>query len=161
MDWHAYAGYALLALVVFRLFWGFFGGETALFAHFLSAPQRAAGYLTHLLRREPDHQVGHNPVGGWMVVVLLALLFAETLTGIFIHNDVADVGPFTEITPAPVADLITTLHSVLWQALLVAITLHVPAIGFYWVAKRQNLLVPMITGCKMLPPGVRPPTQAN
>ncbi len=161
MDWHAYAGYALLALVVFRLFWGFFGGETARFARFLAAPQRVAGHLAELLRREPDRQVGHNPAGGWMVIVLLALLLAETLTGIFINNDIADVGPFTDITPAPVADLITTLHSVLWQALLVAITLHVLAIGLYWAAKRQNLLVPMITGCKMLPPGVRPPAQAS
>ena len=161
MDWHAYAGYALLALVVFRLLWGFFGGETARFARFLAAPRRAAGHLAQLLRREPDRQVGHNPAGGWMVVVLLALLLAETLTGIYINNDIADVGPFTEITPAPVANLITTLHDVLWQALLVAVTLHILAIGLYGAAKGQNLLLPMITGCKVLPPIVRPPAQAG
>ena len=161
MDWHTYAGCALLALVVFRLLWGFFGSETAQFAHFLAAPRRAAGHLAQLLRREPDRQVGHNPAGGWMVVVLLALLLAEALTGIYINNDIADVGPFTEITPAPVANLITTLHDVLWQALLVAVTLHVLAIGLYWAAKRQNLLLPMITGCKVLPAVVRPPAHAG
>ena len=117
MDWHAYAGYALLALVVFRLLWGFFGSETARFARFIAAPRRAACHLVQLFRREPDHQVGHNPAGGWMVLLLLALLLAETLTGIYTNNDVADVGPFTELTPVPVANFITTLHDVLWQAL--------------------------------------------
>jgi cytochrome b len=92
---------------------------------------------------------------------LLALLLAETLTGIYANNDVADVGPFTELTPVPVANFITTLHGVLWQALLVAVTLHVVAVGLYWAAKRQNLLLPMITGRKMLPLGVRPPAQAG
>jgi len=161
MDWHAYAGYALLALVVFRLLWGFFGSETARFARFLAAPRRAACHLVQLLRREPDPQVGHNPAGGWMVLLLLALLLAETLTGIYTNNDIADVGPFTELTPAPVANFISTLHDVLWQALLVAVTLHVLAVVLYWAAKRQNLLLPMITGYKALPLGVRPPAQAG
>ena len=161
MDWHAYAGYALLAFVVFRLLWGFFGSETARFARFLAAPRRAAGHLAQLLQREPDRQVGHNPAGGWMVLLLLALLLAETLTGIYINNDIADVGPLTELAPAPVANFISTLHDVFWQALLVAVILHVLAVVLYWAAKRQNLLLPMITGCKVLPPGVRPPAQAG
>jgi cytochrome b len=96
-----------------------------------------------------------------MVLLLLALLLAETLTGIYTNNDVADVGPFTDLTPAPVANFIATLHDVFWLVLLVAVTLHVLAIGLYWAAKRQNLLLPMITGRKLLPPGVRPPTQAG
>src|SRR6516225_8064105 len=78
---------------------GFFGSETARFARFLAAPRRAACHLVQLLRREPDPQVGHNPAGGWMVLLLLALLLAETLTGIYTNNDIADVGPFTELTP--------------------------------------------------------------
>jgi cytochrome b len=161
MDWHAYAGYALLALVIFRLLWGFFGSETAQFARFLAAPRRAVGHLALLLRREPDHQVGHNPAGGWMVLLLLALLLAETLTGIYTNNDVADAGPLTEITPATVANFITVLHKVLWQALLAAVTLHILAVGLYWAAKGQNLLLPMISGRKVLPLAVRPPAQAG
>ena len=161
MDWHAYAGYALLALLVFRLLWGFFGSETARFAVFLAAPRRVGYHLAHLLRREPDREVGHNPAGGWIVLLLLALLLAETLTGIYTNNDVADVGPFTEITPAAVANLITDLHDVFWQALWLVATLHILAVALYWVAKRQNLLLPMITGCKMLPLAVPQPAQAG
>jgi cytochrome b len=94
-------------------------------------------------------------------MLLLALLLGETLTGICINTDVADVGPLTELAPAPVANFITTLHDVLWQALLVAMALHVLAVGLYWAAKRQNLLLPMITGCKVPPQGARPPAQAS
>ena len=161
MFWHAYAGTAVLALVVFRLLWGFFGSETARFARFLTAPRMAVRQLVHLFRPEPDRWIGHNPAGGWMVVLLLALLLGEALTGIYVDNDVADVGPLTALTPAAVADLITTLHAVLWQALLAAVVVHVVAVAVYWVAKRQNLLLPMITGCKTMPPGVRQPAQAG
>ncbi|MDE2227755.1 MAG: cytochrome b/b6 domain-containing protein [Alphaproteobacteria bacterium] len=161
MDWHARVGYALLVLVVFRLLWGFFGSETARFARFLAAPRAAARHLAHVFRREPDRQVGHNPAGGWMVLLLLALLLGETLTGIYVNNDVADHGPLTELVPAPIANLIDALHTVFWDALLAAVALHVLAIAVYWTAKRQNLVLPMITGRKTLTPGVQPPTLAG
>jgi cytochrome b len=50
--------------------------------------------------REPDRQIGHNPAGGWMVLLLLLLLLAETLTGLYVANDIVDVGPSTEFVPA-------------------------------------------------------------
>ena len=100
MDWHARAGEALLALVLFRLLWGFFGSETARFSSFLAPPRVAAAASAHVFRREPDHQVGHNPAGGWMVLLLLALLLGETLSGLYVANDVADEGPLTEWVPA-------------------------------------------------------------
>jgi cytochrome b len=157
MDWHAWVGYGLLALLFFRVLWGFFGSETARFKSFLAAPRTAVRYLMDSLRREPDRQAGHNPAGGWMVLVLLALLFAETLTGLYVNNDVADEGPLTELTPAPVADAITNLHAILWNALLAAVALHLLAILVYAVAKGHNLLLPMITGRKNLPKEVRAP----
>jgi cytochrome b len=157
MLWHLWAGYALLALVLFRLLWGLFGSETARFARFLVSPGTAARYLGHVWRREPDRQVGHNPAGGCMVLLLLA----EALTGLYINNDVADVGPFTAIAPAWVDNLITDLHDVFWQALLAAIALHVAAVIVYWGVKRQNLLLPMISGRKILPAHVRPPMMAR
>jgi cytochrome b len=161
MDWHAYAGYALLALVVFRLLWGFFGSETARFAGFLASPRAALHHLAGLFHREPDRQVGHNPAGAWMVLLLLALLFFETLTGIYINNDIADQGPFTELVPAAAANFITALHDIFWQALLAAVGLHVLAVVVYGAVKRQNLILPMITGRKILPSGVQPPVFAR
>jgi cytochrome b len=158
MQWHAWVGDALLALVLFRLLWGFFGSATARFSHFIASPERAAMHLAHILRREPDLEVGHNPAGSWMVVLLLLLLLGQGLTGIFVDNDIADVGPLTELTPAPAANLMTALHDrLLWNALLAAVALHVLAILAYGLVKRHNLLLPMITGRKTLPDGTAAP----
>ncbi|HVC61516.1 MAG TPA: cytochrome b/b6 domain-containing protein [Acetobacteraceae bacterium] len=161
MDWHALAGDALLALLLFRLAWGFVGSDTARFARFLASPRAAAHHLARLFRREPDTQVGHNPAGGWMVLLMLVLLLGQTLTGIVVNNDVADAGPLTDIMPAPIANLVTDLHDLLWDALLAAIALHVAAIVIYALAKGHHLLRPMLTGRKPLPQGNLPPRLAS
>jgi cytochrome b len=157
MVWHGWVGDVLLTLLLFRLLWGFFGSETARFSRFLASPRTAVRYLVHALRRESDRQVGHNPAGGWAVLLLLFLLLGETLTGLYVANDIVDVGPFTEITPAPVANAIAALHAIFWNALLAAIALHLLAILAYAGVKGQNLLLPMITGTKVLPESVPPP----
>lgn len=160
MDWHVRIGEALLALVLFRLLWGFFGSETARFHSFLKAPAAAWQHLRHLFRRDADLQVGHNSAGGWMVLLLLALLLGETLSGLYVNNDVADDGPLTQWVPAAIANAITALHTILWDALLAAVALHVLAIAVYAVAKGHNLLRPMLTGRKRLPERIRAPGQA-
>ena len=157
MDWHAQVGDALLALLLFRLLLGFFGSDTTRFSFFLASPTTALRYLAHMFYREPDRQAGHNPAGGWMVLVLLALLLGETLTGLYVANDVADVGPFTELVAAPIANAITVLHLVFWDALLLAMGLHVLAILVYAAAKGHNLVLPMITGWKTLPDNMPQP----
>jgi cytochrome b len=161
MGWHAWFGEALLALVLWRLLWGFFGSDTARFARFLASPRAAWHHLAQIRRRDADREPGHNPAGGWMVLVLLALLLGETLTGIYVGNDVADEGPLTELTPASIANLITALHRLLWQALLAAVVLHLLAIFIYFAVKRHNLLLPMVTGRKRLPDSVPPPRMAS
>lgn len=161
MVWHGWVGEALLALLLFRLLWGFFGSETARFSRFLTSPRTALQHVRYALLREPDRQVGHNPAGGWVVVVLLALLLAETLTGLYVANDIADEGSLTEIVPAPVANAISAAHAILWDVLLALIAFHVLAIAAYAVAKGQNLLLPMITGTKVLPASVRAPRMGS
>lgn len=161
MDWHVWIGYALLALVIFRLLWGFVGSETARFAEFLASPRVAFAHLAHLFRREPDREIGHNPAGGWMVLALLALLLGESLSGLYINNDVADDGPLTQIVPARISNLIDALHTYLWWILLAAVTLHVLAVAVYRMAKGQNLVLPMVTGRKTLPPETRAPALAG
>jgi cytochrome b len=161
MGWHERLGEALLALLLFRFAWGFVGSDTARFARFVATPAAAWRHLAHALRREPDVQAGHNPAGGWMVLLMLLLLLGETLTGLFVANDVADFGPFTAITPAPVADAIDAAHALLWDALLAAIALHVLAIIVYGIVKGQNLVWPMIAGSKRLPNSVPSPRLAG
>ena len=161
MDWHTWAGEAVLALLLFRLLWGLFGSDTARFSRFLTSPAAACRHLAHLHRREPDVGVGHNPAGGWMVIVMIVILLGQTLTGLYENNDIADEGPLTELVPARVADLIADLHRILWNALLAAIVLHVLAILSYAVVKRHNLLHPMVTGHKRLPEEIPAPRIAH
>jgi cytochrome b len=161
MDWHAVAGDAALTLVVFRLLWGFFGSGTARFSRFAAAPRAAFAHLGRIFVREPDRQVGHNPAGAWMVFFLLALLLGETLSGIYVQNDVANQGPLTEITPPRIANAISAAHRILWDALLAAVALHVLAIAVYALAKGHDLVRPMVTGIKTLPTDVAQPPVAS
>jgi len=162
MDWHGWIGSLLLALLIFRLLWGFFGSDTARFSRFIASPRIAWRHLAHILRdRGPDRQIGHNPAGGWMVLLLFALLLGETLTGVYVDNDIVNDGPLSGVTPAPVANAIEALHAIIWDVLLAAIILHVAAIAGYAVVKRHNLLLPMITGRKALPVGRPPPRLAG
>jgi cytochrome b len=161
MDWHARVGETLLTLVLFRLLWGWVGSETARFGSFLASPAAAVHHLRQMFRREADLQVGHNPAGGWMVLLLLVLLLGETLSGLYVNNDVSDAGPLTALVPAPIANAITVLHAILWDALLVAVMLHVLAIVLYAVLKGHNLLRPMLTGRKPLPESIRAPRLAQ
>lgn len=161
MLWHARFGYALLALVLFRLLWGFFGSDTARFANFHARPGTALRHLSDVLRRAPEARIGHNPAGGWMVLLLIFLMLAQTLTGLYVDNDIADQGPLTELVPAALANAISALHDdVLWDALLAAIALHVLAIAFY-AAKGANLVTPMITGRAKQQAEARPPRMAS
>ena len=96
-----------------------------------------------------------------MVVLLLALLLGETLSGLYVNNDVSDAGPLTEFVPASVANAITVLHAILWDVLLAAVVLHVLAIVLYAVAKGHNLLRPMLTGRKPLPANIGAPQSAS
>jgi len=160
IDLHVKFGETLLALVLFRLLWGFCGSETARFRSFVAKPAAALDHLRHLLRREPDDQVGHNAAGGWMVLLLLALLLVETLTGLYVYNDVADEGPLSQIAPAAVSNAISWLHAIGWNLLLAAVVLHVCAIAVYAIAKGHRLIGPMITGRKRLPASVPAPRRA-
>jgi cytochrome b len=157
MIWHAWAGYALLALVLFRLLWGFFGGETARFKSFIAGPSTALHHLYQILRAAPERGVGHNPAGGWMVLLLIVLMLAQSLTGLYVDNDIADEGPLTELVPAALANAVTALHDhILWDTLLAAIALHILAIAFY-AGKGANLVGPMITGRATTLTDARPP----
>ena len=161
MVWHGWVGEFVLVLLLFRLAWGFFGSDTAKFTRFLTSPWAAIDHLRYAFVREPDRQIGHNPAGGWMVLYLLLLLIAETLTGLYVANDIADEGPLTELVPAAAANAIEAAHKILWDVLLAAIVFHVLVIAGYAAIKGQNLVRPMITGKKTLPTSLAPPRMAN
>jgi cytochrome b len=117
--------------------------------------------LAQFRRREPDNQLGHNEAGGWMVLLLLALLAAQVVTGLFaIRKRMHVEGPLAHTVDPAVVRQMSQIHSTLFYVLLAAIVLHVAAVAAYAVFKGHNLVRPMITGKKLLPAATRAPRMA-
>ena len=161
MKLHFIAGYAVLALLLFRLVWGFVGSDTARFNRFLGSPMRVLRHLAEFTRREEDRQIGHNAAGGWMVLVLVVLLGVESISGLFTRDDDISEGPLAHHLGGAGTAFSATIHEICWNLILVAVALHLLAILAYWMVKGHNLLRPMITGKKRLPAATRPPRMAS
>jgi cytochrome b len=157
MDLHMWIGECILALLLFRVVWGFIGSDTARFTRFLRSPVAAVRHLAHLRRREPDREIGHNAAGGWMVLVMLVLIGVQTGTGLFSNDDGDTEGPLMHLVSKEQSDWLSHIHHLNFIAIEVAIALHVLAIIAYAVLKRQNLVRPMVTGTKLMPVGAAAP----
>jgi cytochrome b len=147
LEWHMRSGYAILALLAFRLAWGVVGSETARFASFLRGPRVTLAHARALMSRK-DHPVafGHTPTGGWMIVVMLAILAVQAASGLFVDDDIATQGPLAvKVSNAFVAKM-SALHSYNQWAVAVAVALHVAAIAFYQGYLGANLIGPMVHG---------------
>ena len=160
-DTHFRVGYALLALVLFRIAWGFFGSDTARFAGFLKSPRAALRHLAEFRTRAPETTPGHNPAGGWAVALLLALLLAQAGTGLMANDAIFTFGPLARRVGPDVSDAATSLHIRVWIILLAVVALHVAAVFAYAILRRTDLIGAMITGRKRLPAGTAPPRMAS
>lgn len=147
MEWHFRAGYAVLALLAFRILWGLVGTRYARFSNFLYGPSAVANYLRSGTARQGRPVVGHNPLGAYSVFALLGVLLAQALSGLFANDDIAYDGPLVKFISKEVSDRVTWYHTEVGALLIyVLVALHVLAIVFYWVGKRRNLIKSMITG---------------
>jgi cytochrome b len=157
MQYHEWSGLCVLALLLFRLLWGFAGGTHARFAAFLRGPREALAYAVALLRARPRFFAGHNPLGGWMVAALLVCLLVQTGTGLFANDDIMIEGPLAKHVSKGTSDLLTEVHGGNFVLLAALVTLHVAAALFYLLVKRDNLIRPMFTGLKQPPQGEHVP----
>jgi cytochrome b len=158
MPWHFWSGYAVLTLLIYRLMWGFVGSRTARFSDFVKGPREGLHHLTALLRPGKTDDVGHNPMGGWMVVALLLLLLVQTGTGLFAEDANMNAGPLYLVVSEKASRQLGDIHEIVSKLVLIAIILHVLAVIAYLVLKRDNLIGPMFSGKKdlNLPPGAEP-----
>lgn len=161
MTIHFLSGYSVIALLLFRLAWGFVGSETSRFSRFLKSPMAALRHLAHLHRREPDTEIGHNAAGGWMVLVMLALLAVQVSTGLFANDDGDTEGPLFNYVSKGWSDWLSHIHALNFKLIQIAVVLHVLAVLGYLVLKRHDLVRPMITGEKYLPMGTPGPALAS
>ena len=156
MQLHAFGGYAILALVVFRILWGFFGGTRARFGDFVQRPATVIRYTKSVLRGPHAAHPGHNPLGGWSVLAMLGSLLLQATTGLFANDDVMMEGPLAKHVSDRASAIATGIHDVNAAVLLALITVHVTAVLFYLLAKKEDLIVPMITGRKASAPSAGP-----
>lgn len=158
--WHMRIGTAVLGLILFRVLWGLVGSQTARFSHFVKGPGRVLGYLKALRRRDPT-PIGHNPLGGWAVVVLLLLAAAQPITGLFASDDILASGYLANDVPGRVQDAIGGLHKDLFWVLLGFVGLHVVVTIGYLPLKGENLVRWMVTGRRPAPASWREPWFAS
>ena len=161
MELHFLSGYSIIALLLFRLTWGFVGSQTARFTHFIRSPIAALRHLARLHQREPDAEIGHNAAGGWMVLVMLALLAVQVATGLCANDDGDTEGPLFNYVGKERSDWLSHIHAVNFTLIKLAVLAHVAAVLAYAVVKRHDLVRPMVTGWKRLPPGTPVPAFAS
>ncbi|MBF0434883.1 MAG: cytochrome b/b6 domain-containing protein [Magnetococcales bacterium] len=148
LRWHLWNGYAILTLLVFRIIWGFVGSSTARFTNFMTGWSEVVHYLKSTMHGNAPSYPGHNPAGGWSVAALLSLLTMQGLCGLFASDDIMASGPLNFLVSETMAGKLSTLHSVGFWLLLGMITVHLSAVFFYLLFKKDNLITPMITGVK-------------
>ncbi len=151
MTWHQRLGYAVLALLVFRLLWGLVGGRWSRFRHFVRGPGAVLDYLRG--RGRPHDEVGHSPLGALSVLAMLAVLAVQVGTGLISDDEIAFVGPLARFVASDTAYAATAFHKS-WGKLLVLglIALHIAAIAYYRLRRGKSLLPAMLHGDKPLPP---------
>jgi cytochrome b len=148
MQFHAIGGYAILTLVLFRILWGFFGGTHARFRDFVRGPAPVIRYAKSILSVPHQSHRGHNPLGGWSVLAMLGSLFLQASTGLFANDDVMMEGPLAKHVSDRASEIATAIHDVNAVVLLALVAIHLAAVLFYLLAKKENLVAPMITGRK-------------
>jgi cytochrome b len=152
MRWHLYSGYVLLILVVFRILWGFTGGTHARFASFIAGPAATLRFARRLFSREAVPQLGHNPLGGWSVMLMLASLLLQGATGLAANDGVMTEGPLANWFSIETSNALAVVHRWNFWVLVVLASLHTAAVVFHLVVKRDDVLKPMFTGVKLVPP---------
>jgi cytochrome b len=147
MDWHRWSGYAVTGLIVFRLIWGFAGSASARFASFVRGPAATLAYVRTLPSRAKTDLPGHNPLGAWSVLAILAVLAAQVVTGLFaVDIDAIEAGPLSDRVDFDTGRLFAKWHHWSFWALEALVALHIAAVAFYLAYKRANLVGAMVTG---------------
>lgn len=144
MTWHYRSGMAALALLTFRLIWGFSGSSTARFMHFFRSPRAVVLHLRG--GGSTSASAGHSPLGGYSVVAMLSTLIVQVVSGLFaVDVDGIESGPLSYLISFDLGRAAAELHEIAFTVIQMLVLLHVLAIVFYRLRGRR-LLMRMITG---------------
>jgi len=145
MSVHLISGHVVLGLLAFRLVWGFAGGRYARFANFVKGPGAVLAYTRKLKSGIGAAHPGHNPMGGWSVLAMIAALAVQTVTGLYANDDILTEGPLADTVTKATSDYLTYIHHLSSNAVYALIVLHVAAVAFY-TYKGQGIVAAMING---------------
>jgi len=147
LEYHLWSGYAVLWIVLMRLYWGLVGSSTARFVNFVRGPKAILDYAGTLHRRDTPHSYGHNALGAISIVLMLGLVLAVVGFGLFaVDVDGLYSGPLSSYVTFKQGRHLAHSHYYWFEILLWVIGLHLAAVLFYFIYKRQNLVAPMISG---------------
>ena len=148
IEWHAYFGYGVLTLLIFRITWGFVGSTHARFTSFI--PNRAK--ILNYLQGKAPKVLGHNPIGALSVFALLFVLSVQVITGLFVDDEIAFQGPLAKYVPNWVVSFLSEIHESNQVVIYTLIAIHIAAILYYKKFKGEDLIKPMISGDKEIDP---------
>lgn len=145
MQWHYYAGYGLMTVLVIRIMWGFFGSTEAKFSTFITSPVTVFRYLANIRSANTSATYHtHSPAGGYSVIALLTLMLSQAMLGLFaVETDGFDGGPLSELIDYDLALEVSQLHQLNFDILLGFVALHLLAVLFYQKILKQALIQKM------------------
>jgi len=146
LEWHMKSGYAIVALLLFRLAWGLAGSPAARFASFVRGPAATLAYARELAAGKRELPPGHNPLGGWSVAAMLACLALQAGTGLFSNDESSHEGPLASKVSDATVDRLSSIHGWNQYAILTLVVLHLAAISIYQWRLRLDVLGPMVHG---------------
>lgn len=152
-EWHLRFGFITLALILFRIVWGFIGGRQARFATFAASPSRALRSLSG--PSSSSESAGHSPLASYSVFAMLLMIGLQAVFGLFANDDISTEGPLSKYASGAVVTWMTRLHHWNQWVLIALIVLHLLAIVYYTL-RRRRLVGPMVTGDKPAGEGVGP-----
>ena len=149
MQWHIYLGYLTGALLVFRYVRGFAGPVPVRHRTLFASLRGIPAYVRRIGVRQPSGIPGHNPVGALSVIAMVLALTAQVVTGLFSEDDALfHSGPLASEVSSDIVVTMTGYHNLCAKVVLALVALHLAAIVYYHLWKRENLVAPMWHGRK-------------
>jgi len=146
LAWHMRSGYGIVTLLLFRTGWGVVGAREARFASFVRGPGAALSYVRGLRAGRREVPAGHNPLGAWNVVAMLACLALQATTGLFSTDESSHEGPLASKVSDAMVDRMSSIHGWNEYAVLALVVLHLLAIAIYRWKLRLDVVGPMVRG---------------
>ncbi|GAA6204910.1 cytochrome b/b6 domain-containing protein [Thalassotalea sp. SU-HH00458] len=153
IELHIKLGYTALGLTLFRILWGFVGTTHAKFVNFIPRPHQLKIYFQQLRAGKVKSYIGHNPLGSLMVIFILIAVLLQATSGLFISDDIFSAGPYNGVLSAEFEKLLKMVHTNGFNIIATLSVIHIFAVFYYLIIKKQNLIKPMFTGKKLLDNG--------